>query len=166
MSYSDYIYADFEELEDKVISRIFNDEYETQLHESSAICFYTSNGDIYKMYHDQNCCESVSIEDICGDLEDIIGSPVLLAEKTSNSGGGTEYTEDENGEEYIGDKCSHTWTFYKLSTIKGSITIRWYGTSNGYYSEEVDFYRVIGEEKEALVEMLKNRMIEDLAELK
>jgi len=75
------------------------------------------------MYHEQDCCESVSIDDINGDLDDIMNSPILLAEEVINSG------ENEWGTE--------TWTFYKLSTIKGTVVIKWYGESNGYYSETV-----------------------------
>lgn len=96
------------------------------------LLFHTSEGEVYKMYHDQNCCEYVSIEDIAGDLEDLIGSPLTMAEEvTDNNGDNPRNPSDE----------SFTWTFYKFATIKGYVTIRWYGASNGRYSERVDFKR-------------------------
>lgn len=97
--------------------------------------FHTTDGEVYKMYHEQNCCESVDIEEIIGDLEDIIGSPITMAEKVSNDDDEPKHKYDE----------SYTWTFYKFATNKGYVTIRWYGESNGYYSEEVDFVK-LGEE--------------------
>ena len=98
------------------------------------IILETTENETFKLYHNQDCCESVSVEDICGDLSDLIGSPILQAE---------EITSDKNPEgiskEY---QDSFTWTFYKMSTIKGSVTFRWYGESNGYYSESVDFVKI------------------------
>lgn len=101
---------------------------------SSQLRFTDNCGNVFVMYHQEDCCEHVSIDDICGDFSDIIGEEILLAEESTNS---DEPKKDENGNEEYAE--SFTWTFYKLSTIKGHVTIRWYGTSNGYYSEGVDF---------------------------
>ena len=122
------ITANFSELKGKTLKEIrglekYGDE----------VRFITEDNEVYLMYHDQNCCESVYIEDVCGDVNDLIGSEILMAEEVSDYDAGRLDEYDE----------SYTWTFYKLATIKGYVTIRWYGTSNGYYSEEVDFGKVI-----------------------
>lgn len=74
--------------------------------------------------HEQDCCESVYIEDIEGDLKNLIGTPLVMAE--------TYYHEADT---YDG---SETYTYYTFATVKGRVVIRWYGESNGYYSESVD----------------------------
>lgn len=48
------------------------------------ITFVTTEGERYKLLHFPDCCESVYIEDIDGDMEDLIGSPILVAEEVSN----------------------------------------------------------------------------------
>lgn len=83
----------------------------------------------YKFYHDQDCCESVWIEDVVGELSDLEDSPITQAEETTEDG------ESEWG--------TMTWTFYRFATVKGSVTVRWCGESNGYYSESVDFMEVL-----------------------
>lgn len=108
----------FEDLKGRILSRveqIDNDE----------LRFYLTEDHYVRLYHRQDCCESVTIEDIVGDLNDLVGTPLLVVEERSSRG-------DEDGYE------SSTWTYYSFRTIKGSVDIRWYGTSNGYYSESVD----------------------------
>lgn len=99
--------------------------------------FITDTKDRYLMYHEQECCEAVYIEDICGDLNDLLNSEILEAEGISDT------MEIPCSEEEYRYYESVTWTFYKIGTRKGSVTIRWCGTSNGYYSESVDFARVM-----------------------
>ena len=89
----------------------------------------TSDGKEYVFYHSQDCCESVGIEDIVGDVADIIGEPLLEAEEVTSNDNPPDVKKDYQD--------SFTWTFYKLGTRKGGITVRWYGESNGYYSESV-----------------------------
>ena len=107
------------------VEQIHNDE----------LRFYLTEDHYVRMYHDQDCCESVTIEDIAGDLDDLIGTPLLLAEEVSGD-------DPAPSEEYYE---SYTWTYYRFRTIKGSVDIRWYGTSNGYYSERVDI-EIVGKE--------------------
>lgn len=114
----------FKELVGKTLSKV-------EVNESKdVITFTTIDNEVFELYHEQDCCESVYIEDIVGDLDDLIGSPILLAEE-SLGGNDIEITYK------YAESC--TWTFYRLGTKKGFITIRWYGESNGYYSESVDF---------------------------
>lgn len=95
------------------------------------IMFKCSDGSVYVMYHEQDCCESVDIEDICGNITNLIGSPITRAEEC------IQINEDERHADE-----SHTWTFYNLATLNGYVTLRWYGSSNGYYSESVDFVKI------------------------
>jgi hypothetical protein len=94
------------------------------------------DGSSFRMRHYQDCCESVVVEDVVGDINDIIGSDVRVAEES------TSETDPEGSTVDTGYRESFTWTFYKIDTAKGGITIRWYGSSNGYYSESVDFEQV------------------------
>jgi len=103
----------------------------------------TAEGNVYVMEHYQDCCERVEIEELIGDLNDLLNSPLLDAREESNQQRpeGFKHTYTSNGVVYDSEPDSETWTFYKFQTIKGSVTVRWCGTSNGYYSERVDFYK-------------------------
>ena len=98
-----------------------------------SIEFRTTLGETYLMYHEQDCCESVSVEDIVGDLQDLVGSEILLAEEVE---GETPADFNERDHESV------TWTFYKFATLRGYVDIRWLGSSNGYYSEGVSFRKM------------------------
>lgn len=94
------------------------------------IVFTCTDGSRYLMYHEQDCCEYVYIESVDGEMIRLVGQEILVAEeRTSHDGPPDSYTPDD----------SFTWTFYTLRTNLDSVTIRWFGESNGYYSESVDF---------------------------
>lgn len=116
----------FGELKGKTINKV-----ETN---GDIIVFFTDDG-VYVMGHQYNCCESVTIESINGSLLALCGKPLLEASEKASSE--LAPPKDPEWDE------SFTWTFYDLATIDARVQIRWYGTSNGYYSEEVGLYKYI-----------------------
>lgn len=97
------------------------------------IIFHLSDETKAKLYHSQDCCESVRVEEIIGDLADLLNSPLMEAEESI----GDNIQENDNL-----NYGSTTWTFYRLRTAKGSVVLRWKGESNGYYSESVSFEEI------------------------
>lgn len=93
--------------------------------EGNSIVFLGKDFKCYIFHHEQDCCESVYIESIVGDLSDLENSPLLMARESTKN-------DEENSE------CGQ-WTFYNFATIHGYVDIRWYGSSNGYYSVAVNF---------------------------
>jgi len=114
------MYPDFSELKGKTLEAV--------LRNGDVICLLTTDGQTYRLHHQQDCCESVTFEDCAGDPALLIGEEILVAEER------TDGSNDEYGHS--------TWTFYNLQTMHGDITLRWYGSSNGYYSESVSIERM------------------------
>ena len=115
----------------------------------SYVIFTTNDNITYHLNHYYDCCELVMLEDINGDLNDLINSEIIMAECVSNrdwlSESGNEYRFNPHA-------GSQTWSFYKLTTTKGYVTIRFFGESNGNYSEEVELVILSQKELDALRE--------------
>ena len=103
----------------------------TSIHQTTdEITFNFTDGSQCKFFHIQDCCETVEIEDVNGDWQDLIGNPLLVADE--------RVSEDVPPRSECWD-VSNTWTFYTFRGVGGSVDVRWHGSSNGYYSESVDF---------------------------
>ena len=122
---SGYNSVPFEEMVGKTFTRV-------EQTDSDRILFVVSDDEQYEMIYNPDCCASCSVEDICGDLQDLVGSPIVRAEENSN----------DDLPPLPESEYSYTWTFYRIGTMKGTVVIRWYGSSNGYYSETPSFERV------------------------
>jgi hypothetical protein len=122
-------YLELEDLKGLVIKSVEGLE-----EESEEVIFSTECGKQFKMYHEQDCCEGVAVDDVCGGIDDLIGAEIVHFEERTNHG-----DEDSDPKDKPSEYCeSFTWTFYDIQTTKGSVNIKWLGESNGYYSESVD----------------------------
>ena len=105
-----------------MIGKVFDEVYVD--HENDQLIFKNAQ-EQFTFLHHQDCCEHVYIESIVGDLSDLVGVPLTIAEEVCS--------EDPNPT----NNDSGTWTFYKCAG-RGYVDVRWYGSSNGYYSEGVN----------------------------
>ncbi len=109
---------------------------------SEEIVFHVSNGDRYILRHDLACCEEVYVEDIAGHERDLLLAPIVHAEEVSMR---PFDSRNEAAMPLIANNPKHatcTWTFYRLATWHGSVVIRWYGGSNGYYAEKANLWHL------------------------
>lgn len=83
---------------------------------------YLEDGSYLKMHHRQDCCECVRLEDFeCSGP--CLGKVIDAYEEINEEGYGN----------------TGTWTFYRIRLINGAeLFMRWLGSSNGYYGEQVD----------------------------
>lgn len=116
---------------------------------NDVLAFNAEDGREFRFFHDQDCCESVGIEDIVGDLGDLVGHSILTAEEVDSSGHPAPQSAD-----------SYTWTFYRFATAAGTVTVRWLGESNGYYSESVS-YEVISKKRKSKKPRLPKKQAEE-----
>ena len=118
------------------IKSVFDDRGRLPTKGSIELIFEGECGRKFKLHHRQDCCESVSVDDIVGDVTDLIGAMIYHAEEVNHDDCGMPAPSDDE----TGCYSEHeTWTFYKLLTSKGWVEFRWHGSSNGFYSESVDF---------------------------
>jgi hypothetical protein len=102
---------------------------------SEEVRFELDNGDTLVMRYEPDCCASCCVDDFSGDVADIIGTPIVVAEDRSQDG------SDKVGPHGFKED-SATWTFYTIRTHKGTLDIKWFGSSNGYYSESTTLYLI------------------------
>lgn len=117
-----YDFVSIEELKGKTLSLVE--------HNSDEAVFTTDDGARYRMYHSQDCCESVTLDKVEGNLDSILNSPIIEAiERIGHDDPKNEYE-------------SVTFSDFALTTEKGTVTFKWIGSSNGYYSESVYFIQI------------------------
>ena len=116
-------HIDFFTLKGKIITEI--------LRPNDFSIIKTSDGSGYYFHHIQDCCESVNHYITIGDINNIIGFPITLA-------------ESDNKEPIKCDlSYGGTWSSFYLETEKGKVEWYFIGTSNGYYGETVELYKSI-----------------------
>lgn len=99
---------------------------------SDEVTIKFTDGTCLKFYHRQDCCETVLLEDFDATPEDLVNANIISIEERISYSNENEIKPLNSWDE------SYTWSFYVIKTSKFTMTMRWYGESNGWYSETVD----------------------------
>lgn len=104
------------------------------------ILLTTESGRKIKIYHDQDCCESVGIVDTEGNWQFLVGKPLVKASEEINPDNDPIFSQIKQ------EDFSRTDTKLTFRTNDNTVISRWIGESNGYYSESVDFRDITKEQ--------------------
>lgn len=85
---------------------------------SHEVIFRVSDSEKYKLFHKEDCSEIVYIADICGNIMDLLGSPIVESEETEE------------------------WGFYRFRTKEGCVVFRFCETGSEYYCVTIDFVKL------------------------
>jgi hypothetical protein len=92
-----------------------------------SILLTTQSGKVFRIDHEQDCCEHVCICDTQGNFHDIIGKVIVEA----------SHIEKDKGDPPPEYPDSWTRTDFVFKTDDATVISKWIGESNGYYSESV-----------------------------
>jgi hypothetical protein len=92
--------------------------------DNNEILLTTESGRQIKIFHQQDCCESVFIDSTDGDWNELLGKVLI------------EVTKDVVSDETECETSTHTKLIFRVNDA--TVVSRWIGYSNGYYSEDVD----------------------------
>jgi hypothetical protein len=92
----------------------------------------SASGRRWRIWHEQDCCESASLESTDGDLSSLVGKCV----------------EIDHDAEPMGDpppQYPESWTRTKITFRADGDTVvtRWLVESNGYYGEEISISELV-----------------------
>ena len=89
----------------------------------------TQSGRQIRFYHDQECCESVYIEDQDGEWHELIGKVLTNVSESS------DFSDDDLD-------CVQK-TEFAFTADDTTVVSKWHGESNGYYSTDVSIREIV-----------------------
>lgn len=115
---------DISSLVGKTITSLYWDQYKSELTMIDSDGIHHSLGGISG---DGGC---VYVEDVNGNLDDLLNSPILMAEEKTAPADGSSIWSNYQDRHF----------FYEIATIKGAVHMRFFGEAGAYYAAEAWFH--------------------------